>query len=76
MFAIISADGKQYRVAKGDIIRFDRMKSEPGESFETREVLAISEGNNNLKIGVVLSPTEILPLLLSYINVISTFSFQ
>ena len=51
MFAIIRADGKQYRVAKGDIIRFDRMKSEPGDLFETSQVLAIAEEDNNLKIG-------------------------
>ena len=51
MFAIISADGRQYRVAKGDIIRFDRMKAEPGESFETGQVLAIAEEDNKLKIG-------------------------
>ena len=51
MFAIIRADGKQYRVAKGDIIRFDRMKSEPGDSFETSQVLAIAEEDNKLKIG-------------------------
>ena len=51
MFAIISADGRQYRVAKGDIIRFDRMKAEPGDSFETGQVLAIAEEDNKLKIG-------------------------
>ena len=51
MFAIISADGRQYRVAKGEIIRFDRMKAEPGEKFETSQILAISEEENNLKIG-------------------------
>ena len=51
MFAIIRADGKQYRVAKGDIIRFDRMKSEPGDSFETSQILAIAEEDNKLKIG-------------------------
>ena len=51
MFAIIRADGKQYRVAKGDIIRFDRMKSEPGDLFETSQVLAIAEEDNMLKIG-------------------------
>ena len=51
MFAIISADGRQYRVAKGDIIRFDRMKAEPGDSFETSQVLAIVEEDNKLKIG-------------------------
>ena len=51
MFAIISADGRQYRVAKGDIIRFDRMKAEPGDSFETAQVLAIAEEDNKMKIG-------------------------
>ena len=51
MFAIISADGRQYRVTKGDIIRFDRMKAEPGDSFETSQVLAIAEEDNKLKIG-------------------------
>ena len=51
MFAIISADGRQYRVAKGDIVRFDRMKAEPGDSFETAQVLAIAEEDNKLKIG-------------------------
>ena len=51
MFAIIRADGRQYRVAKGDVIRFDRMKAEPGDSFETRQVLAIAEEDNKLKIG-------------------------
>ena len=51
MFAIIRADGRQYRVAKGDIIRFDRMKAEPGDSFETSQVLAIAEEGNKLKIG-------------------------
>ena len=52
MFAIISADGRQYRVAKGDVIRFDRMKAEPGDSFETSQVLAIAEEDNKLKIGI------------------------
>ena len=51
MFAIISADGRQYRVAKGGVVRFDRMKAEPGDSFETSQVLAIAEEDNKLKIG-------------------------
>ena len=51
MFAIIRADGRQYRVAKDDIIRFDRMKAEPGDLFETNQILAISEEDNKLKIG-------------------------
>ena len=51
MFAIISADGRQYRVAKGDVIRFDRIKADPGDSFETSQVLAIADDDNKLNIG-------------------------
>ena len=51
MFAIIRADGRQYRVAKDDIIQFDRMKVEPGDLFVTNQVLAIAEEDNKLKIG-------------------------
>ena len=51
MFAIIRADGRQYRVAKGDVIRFDRMKAEPGDAFQTSQVLAIAEEDSKLKIG-------------------------
>ena len=54
MFAIIRKDGKQYRVSKGETIRFDRINSEPGGLFEAEEVLAISEKNGELKFG---SPT-------------------
>ena len=54
MFAIIRKDGKQYRVSKGETIRFDRINSEPGGLFEAEEVLAISEKNGGLKFG---SPT-------------------
>ena len=51
MFAIIRANGRQYRVSKGEIIRFDRMKANPGDTFETSQVLAISEEDNKLKLG-------------------------
>ena len=51
MFAIIRADGRQYRGAKGDVIRFDRIKAEPGEQFEISQVLAIAEEDNKLKMG-------------------------
>ena len=51
MFAIFRKDGKQFRVTKGDTIRLDRIKSEPGSVFETDEVLAISEKKGELKFG-------------------------
>ena len=37
MFAIIRKNGKQYRVSKGETIKFDKINSEPGGVFETEE---------------------------------------
>jgi large subunit ribosomal protein L21 len=41
MFAVIKAGGKQYRVAAEDVIRIDRVTSNPGEIVEFGEVLAV-----------------------------------
>ena len=51
MFAIIRTDGKQYRVAQGDTIRLARMSAEPGDVFETDQVLAIGGEESELKFG-------------------------
>ena len=50
MFAVIKAGGKQYRVAAEDVIRIDRVKSEPGEIVEFGEVLLL--GGDSPQIGV------------------------
>ncbi|HEY1475268.1 MAG TPA: 50S ribosomal protein L21 [Pseudolabrys sp.] len=41
MFAVIRAGGKQYRVAAEDVIRIDRVNSEPGQIVEFGEVLVL-----------------------------------
>jgi len=51
MFAIIRTDGKQYRVSQGDTIRLARMSAEPGDVFETDQVLAIGGEESELKFG-------------------------
>jgi len=51
MFAIIRTDGKQYRVAKGETIRLARISAEPGDAFETDQVLAIGGEESELKFG-------------------------
>ena len=67
MFAIIRKDGKQYRVSKGETIKFDRIKSEPGGLFETEEVLAISEKNGDLKFGSpIISGAKVVGKILSH----------
>jgi len=51
MFAIISTDGKQYRVAQGKTIRLARIRAEPGDAFETDQVIAIGGEESELKLG-------------------------
>ena len=51
MFAIIRAAGKQYRIAQGDVVRFEKMAAEPGETCEINEVLAIGEDEGNVTLG-------------------------
>jgi large subunit ribosomal protein L21 len=50
MFAVIKAGGKQYRVAAEDVIRIDRVKSEPGEIVEFGEVLLL--GGDSPQLGL------------------------
>ncbi len=49
MFAVIKAGGKQYRVVPEDVIRIDRVKSEPGEIVEFGEVLVL--GGDTPQLG-------------------------
>jgi len=49
MFAVIKTGGKQYRVAPEDIIRIDRVSSQPGEIVEFGEVLVV--GGDTPQIG-------------------------
>ena len=51
MFAIITTDGKQYHVAQGETIRLARIRAEPGDAFETDQVLAIGGEKSELKLG-------------------------
>jgi len=44
MFAVIRTCGKQYRVAKDDVISVERLAADPGATIELGEVLMIGEG--------------------------------
>ncbi len=44
MFAVIRTGGKQYKVAKDDVISVERLAAEPGTVIELGEVLMIGEG--------------------------------
>jgi len=49
MFAVIRTGGKQYRVAAEDVIKVDKVKADPGEIVEFREVLVV--GGDNVTLG-------------------------
>jgi large subunit ribosomal protein L21 len=44
MFAVIRTGGKQYKVAKDDVISVEKLTGEPGAVIELNEVLMIGEG--------------------------------
>lgn len=50
MYAVIRAGGKQYRVTPGDVIRIEKLASQPGPNHEVefREVLAVSSAEGQI----------------------------
>jgi large subunit ribosomal protein L21 len=44
MFAVIRTGGKQYRVAKDDVITVEKLAAEPGATVELSDVLIVGEG--------------------------------
>ena len=57
MFAVIKAGGKQYRVAAEDVIRIDRVDSEPGQIVEFGEVLVLGGDTPQLGTPTVAGAT-------------------
>ncbi|RMD56665.1 MAG: 50S ribosomal protein L21 [Nitrospirae bacterium] len=47
MYAIVKTGGKQYRVAQGDVLKVEKIKSEDKE-FEIKEVLMVSNGEKKI----------------------------
>lgn len=50
MYAVIKTGGKQYRVAKDDILVIERLEGEAGKKIEFTEVLLVGEGAS-VKVG-------------------------
>ncbi len=44
-YVIVGLSGKQYRLAEGDEFLVDRVDSEEGKTFSTKEVLLIKDGD-------------------------------
>ena len=50
MYAVIKTGGKQYRVAKDDVVIVEKLEAEPGATVEFNEVLLVGEGES-VKVG-------------------------
>lgn len=50
MFAVIRTGGKQYKVAKNDVVTVEKLAGEPGSTVELAEVLMLA-GDGTMKTG-------------------------
>ena len=50
MYAVFRTGGKQYRAAKGDVLRLEKIEAEEGATVSFEEVLLIGEGRE-IKVG-------------------------
>ncbi|MEM9027484.1 MAG: 50S ribosomal protein L21 [Pseudomonadota bacterium] len=50
MYAVIKTGGKQYRVAKDDVLEVERLPGDAGSDIELTDVLMVGEGES-VKVG-------------------------
>jgi len=50
MYAVFRSGGKQYRAAKGDVLRLEKIEADEGATVEFDEVLMVGEGAD-VKLG-------------------------
>jgi len=53
MYAVFKTGGKQYRAAKGDKLKIEKLDAAEGDSVEFSEVLLVGEGED-IKVGTPL----------------------
>ncbi len=51
MFAVIKTGGKQYKVAKDDVIKVERLAGEAGDTLQLDQVLAIAGDDGAMTLG-------------------------
>lgn len=60
MYAVISAGGKQYRVAPGDRVRVDTIPAEVGAELEFTGLLAATDADGRMLTGNDLGNAKVL----------------
>jgi len=58
MFAVIKAQGKQYKVAEGDVLTIDRLAGEKGKKIKLGEVIMVVNGAD-VKLGKSISGAKV-----------------
>lgn len=53
MYAVIKTGGKQYKVSEGDILNFEKIEGDKGDTVSFDEVLLVS-GNEDVRVGTPL----------------------
>ncbi len=51
MFAVVKTGGKQYKVAKDDVIKVEKLDGEVGATIILDQVLAVTDDKGNAKVG-------------------------
>lgn len=51
MYAVIRTGGKQYRVAQGEVFRFEKLAGEPGAAVVFGDVLMIGGSGKDPQVG-------------------------
>ncbi|MEP3248245.1 MAG: 50S ribosomal protein L21 [Sneathiella sp.] len=51
MFAVIKTGGKQYKVAKDDVIKVERLSGEAGDTVQLDQILAVAGDDGALTVG-------------------------
>ncbi|MBL4907762.1 MAG: 50S ribosomal protein L21 [Sneathiella sp.] len=51
MFAVIKTGGKQYKVAKDDVIKVERLAGEAGDTLQLDQVLALTDDKGAMTLG-------------------------
>ena len=54
MYAVIKTGGKQYRVAKDDVLTIERLEGDAGSKIEFKDVLLVGSGAD-IKVGQSVS---------------------
>lgn len=50
MYAVIETGGKQYKVAKNDVVVVEKLKAKPGGEVKLSKILLVKDGNS-IQVG-------------------------